>query len=119
MAQKLFVRKIVAAALSTALVGSVWGAPTQLSNRQLQNSSVTINGHTVSLGGSTSVTPADVHARQTFSNANVTVTVGTTQLAQTGTMSAARTVTFPAASAYTNGTGFYVIDESGTLTTTK
>lgn len=55
-------------------------------------------------------------SRQTFSNANVSVTVGTTTLAQTGTMSAARTVTFPAASSYANGTGFTVIDESGTVT---
>jgi hypothetical protein len=56
-----------------------------------------------------------VTVRQTFSNANVTVTAGTTVLAQIGTMSTSKTITFPAASSYANGTGFRVIDESGTV----
>ncbi len=64
--------------------------------------------------------PASTAAvRQTFSNAAVTVTVGTTVLAQTGTLSAARAITFPAASAYAEGTGFAVVDESGTITSTN
>jgi hypothetical protein len=58
-------------------------------------------------------------SRQTFSNAAVTVTAGTTVLAQTGTMSASRIVTFPAASAYAAGSGFTIVDESGTITATN
>ncbi len=58
-------------------------------------------------------------SRQTFSNAAVTVTAGTTQLAQTGTMSASRIVTLPAASSYANGATLVVTDESGTLTSTN
>lgn len=61
----------------------------------------------------------DVHSRQTFSDANVTVTAGTTTLAQTGTMSATRVVTFPAASSYTNGSGFWILDEGSGVGPTK
>jgi hypothetical protein len=57
--------------------------------------------------------------RQTFSNANVTINSGVRQVAQTGTMSAVRTATLPAASAYPNGTGFFLTDESGTVTSTN
>ena len=49
--------------------------------------------------------------RQTFSDANVTVTAGTTFLAQTGTVTAARTVTLPAASAYSAGAILTIADE--------
>ena len=58
-------------------------------------------------------------SRQTFSNANVIINSGVRQVAQTGTMSAARTATIPSASAYPNGYGFYLTDESGTVTATN
>jgi hypothetical protein len=54
--------------------------------------------------------------RQTFSNAAVTITAGTTVLAQIGTLTASRTVTLPAASAYLGGHGILLIDESLTVT---
>jgi hypothetical protein len=53
---------------------------------------------------------------QTFSNANVTISNGVTFCAQTGTMSASRTVTLPSASAYPRGTRISIVDESGTTT---
>lgn len=53
--------------------------------------------------------------RQTFSDADVTVTAGTTLLEQTGTLSAARTVTLPAASGYPAGSTLTIVDRSGTV----
>jgi len=52
---------------------------------------------------------------QTFSNADVTVTAGTTLLVQTGTLSAARTITLPAASGYPAGSTLTILERSGTL----
>lgn len=51
---------------------------------------------------------------ETFSDANKTVSAGTQYLAQTGTMTASRTVTLPAASGYPRGTQLIIADESGT-----
>lgn len=67
------------------------------------------------LAGSTAYAPAG--ARQAFNNTAVTVAAGTTQLAQTGTMSAARIVTLPAANTYPAGSGFILVDESGSIGT--
>lgn len=53
--------------------------------------------------------------RDTFSNADKTVTAGTAFLAQTGTMSATRTVTLPAASSQGAGIPLWIGDESGTV----
>jgi hypothetical protein len=55
----------------------------------------------------------------TFSNANAVIAAGTTYLAQVGTMSASRTVTLPAASAYARGAMIIIADESGTCTATN
>ena len=52
--------------------------------------------------------------RTTFSNASATIAYPTTTLAQTGTLSASRTVTLPAANTYPAGTKLTVVDESGT-----
>lgn len=52
----------------------------------------------------------------TFSNADATIAAATRYLAQTGTMSAARTVTLPAANAVPAGTEIVVADQSGTVT---
>ncbi len=55
--------------------------------------------------------------RSTFSNADYTVTSSNRYVGQTGTLSAARTVTLPAASAVAAGTQITIADESGTVTT--
>lgn len=57
--------------------------------------------------------------RTTFSNADYTALSTDRILAQTGTLSAARVVTLPAASAVPGGTVLQIIDESGTATTTN
>jgi hypothetical protein len=54
--------------------------------------------------------------RQTFSNAGATVSSGVERVAQTGTMSASRTVTLAAASSYQAGKRILITDESGTVT---
>lgn len=59
---------------------------------------------------------------QSFSNANAVVTAsqnGNIVVAQTGTMSAPRTLTLCAASAVSAGTRVYIVDESGTVTSTN
>ena len=60
-----------------------------------------------------------VRTRQTFSNADVTVAVGTQHLAQTGTLSAPRTVTLRAANSVPAGFELLVVDESGSATSTN
>lgn len=57
--------------------------------------------------------------RSTFSNADATAAATVRYLAQTGTMSASRTVTLPAASAVAGGTEIVIADESGTVTATN
>lgn len=56
---------------------------------------------------------------QTFSDANVTVLAATTLAAQTGTLSASRTVTLPAASSVAAGKELIIADISGTVTATN
>lgn len=56
--------------------------------------------------------------RVTFSNANYTAVSTDRIVAQTGTLSAQRTVTLPAASAVLPGTMLTIVDESGTATPT-
>lgn len=58
-------------------------------------------------------------ARVTFSNAPATVAASTRILAQTGTMTASRVVTLPAASAVPAGWELVVADQSGTVTATN
>lgn len=59
-------------------------------------------------------------SRVTFSNAAYTITAtDSVFVAQTGTLSAARTVTLPAASSFTAGAVITVVDESGTVTGTN
>lgn len=60
-----------------------------------------------------------LNTRQTFSNAAVTILATTRVLAQTGTMSAARIATLPAANALPAGTAITVCDQSGTITATN
>jgi hypothetical protein len=55
-------------------------------------------------------------ARQTFSDAPATIAPSTTVLAQTGTLTAARVVTLPAANAVLPGVQILILDESGTAT---
>lgn len=57
--------------------------------------------------------------RQTFSNADATASATAEIVAQTGTMSAARTVTLPAANALTAGQRLTILDESGSVTSTN
>jgi len=54
--------------------------------------------------------------RDTFSDANKTVSSTTRQLAQIGTMTAARTVTLPLANTVPSGSELEILDESGTVT---
>ena len=61
----------------------------------------------------------DILSRQTFSNANVTVSATTTQLAQTGTLTAARTVTLPLANSKASGFRIDIVGESGTSSPTN
>jgi len=61
----------------------------------------------------------DILSRQTFSNADVTVIATTTQLAQTGTLTAARTVTLPLANSKTPGFRIDIVGESGTSNATN
>ena len=56
----------------------------------------------------------DILSRQTFSNADVTVSATATQLAQTGTLTAARTVTLPLANSKASGFRIDIVGESGT-----
>lgn len=56
---------------------------------------------------------------ETFANANRTMSAITGLLRQTGTMSGARTVTLPDASAYIAGTPVTVADASGTVTSSN
>jgi hypothetical protein len=59
-------------------------------------------------------------SRVTFSNAAYTiVATDSVFVAQTGTMSAARIVTLPAASSFTAGAFITIVDESGTVTPTN
>ena len=61
----------------------------------------------------------DILSRQTFSNVNVTVSAATTQLAQTGTLTAPRTVTLPLANSKTSGFRIDIVGESGTSSPTN
>lgn len=63
-----------------------------------------------------SVSSARIVNRQTFSNAAATITAGNNLIAQTGTMSASRALTLPAASGLTAGDRIFIVDESGTVT---
>jgi hypothetical protein len=54
--------------------------------------------------------------RQTASNADATINATTGLMAQVGTMSASRTFTLPAASAFAAGMPMHIHDESGTVT---
>lgn len=58
----------------------------------------------------------DIARKTTFSNADYTVLVTDKIVAQIGTMSAARTVTLPAASAYPAGEELVISDQSFTVT---
>lgn len=55
----------------------------------------------------------------TFQDAALVIPAGTTAVAQTGVMTAARTVTLPAASSLAAGTVLIVRDASGTVTATN
>jgi hypothetical protein len=55
-------------------------------------------------------------ARQTFSNANATIAPGSKTVAQTGVLTAARTLSLPLASAVTAGAQITIADESGSVT---
>ena len=57
--------------------------------------------------------------KQTFSNADATIAPESTYVAQTGTLSAARTLTLPAASSVVAGSKILIVDESGTATSTN
>lgn len=60
-----------------------------------------------------------VPSTQTFSNVGVTVSAGVQYIGQTGTMSASRAVTLPAASSVPRGSCITVADESGSTTATN
>jgi hypothetical protein len=60
-----------------------------------------------------------IDQRSTFSNANAVATNATYLLAQIGSMSAARTVTLPAASTMNPGQRMLIDDESGTVTSSN
>lgn len=60
--------------------------------------------------------PIDRHSRFEFSNATVAAPVGTTMIAQIGTMTTFRGCRLPKASSAVAGTRVLVVDESGTVT---
>jgi len=62
---------------------------------------------------------AGLLVRQTFSNTDVTVSANTTQLAQTGTLTAPRTVTLPLANSKASGFRIDIVGESGTSSLTN
>ena len=103
---------------------SITGTPTTLSGYGITDaaSSSALSTHT---GASTSVhgiadtSKLQTYGRTTFSNADATISAGTHYLAQIGTMSAARTVTLPAASAVPVGFELIIGDESGSVTSTN
>lgn len=61
----------------------------------------------------------NIDQRSTFSNTNYTALSTDRYVAQTGTMTAPRTVTLPAASSVNAGQLLIIADESGTVTTTN
>lgn len=77
---------------------------------------VSVSGTTVLDAGATNVILGRGlrMRRTTFSNADYTIAAGEYYVAQTGTMSAARTVTLPAASSIGGGGILHIADESGT-----
>jgi hypothetical protein len=81
-------------------------------------------GNTIALAGSGTLTiptsgTAAIIARTAVNNADYTVLATDRYVAQTGTMSAPRTFTLPAASAVTAGTELVIKDESGTVGATN
>lgn len=76
----------------------------------------TISAAAANFSGTVALSGILKFSSATFSNANATISAGTTYLAQIGTMSASRTVTLPAASAYARGAIIIIADESGTCT---
>lgn len=56
-----------------------------------------------------------VETKTTFSNADITLTVNDRFVVQTGTMTAPRTATLPAASAFNAGQPLLIVDSSGTV----
>lgn len=81
--------------------------------------SIRTDGSTVDLNDE-AFTEGDIPLnRQTFSNANATIAAGYTILEQTGTMSASRTATLAAASSYRAGQRVFILDVSGTVTTSN
>jgi len=80
-------------------------------------STLTVTGATT-LSSTLTIGGALRPSRQTFSDANVTCNSTTTMLAQTGTLTANRTVTLPSASAFGAGV-LIIVDESGTSASNK
>lgn len=70
---------------------------------------------TTSVHGIADTSKLQTYGRVTFSNADATISAGTHYLAQIGTLSAARTVTLPAASAVPAGFELIVEDASRTV----
>jgi len=97
---------------SGAAIGTIAGLQTALDGKQASGSYAT--GAQGTLADS-----ALQRIRQTFSNADVTVNATATQLAQTGTMTAARTVTLPLANSKAAGFVLDIVDESGTTSSTN
>lgn len=88
----------------------------------ITTNSTAISTHTAattSVHGIADTAKLQSYGRTTFSNADATISAGTHYLAQIGTLSAARTVTLPAASAVPAGFELIVADESGTVTATN
>lgn len=84
---------------NTALLGPVSGAATTPTFR--------------------AIAPQDTAQRTTFSNANASISAGTAYLGQTGTMSASRVVTLPAANSVPAGYQLVIADESGSVSNTN
>ena len=76
----------------------------------------TANSSSFLRGDQTWAAPSGALSIQTFSNANATISAGTTLLTQTGTMSAPRVVTLPAANSVAAGFPIEIVDSSGTVT---
>jgi len=92
---------------------------------QLNAKEPTITVLPIAKGGTNAITaPAarvslNIDQRSTISNANYTILSTDRYVAQTGTMTAPRTFTLPAASSVNAGQLLIIIDESGTVSTTN